>query len=346
MKAFFTALGILLACGPAFAMGQAPKDPNAPTVVTVGAFAAPHSPWWNDWQTFKTNLARLAPDGSVTTKLLINNESGGEPATLTYTRRNRMQIAGVTLGGTGSIVPEVDVLLSPFFFESTAQLDYVMDEHLLPIFRALFAQKGLYLFQWVEVGWLNIYGLKPMATPADAAGLRMRVQSSESAEILMKSLGAEYLQMEFADVIPALQTGLISGGETNVVLYQITGLAGEAPHMTFTRHSFDTGVVVGNLDWYNGLPQRRQDIIEKAFVPSPEARLGIRTMADKVESNLDAYGVIGHYPTPAQRALWKDATKDNHKAIIARVGGRAQDVYDAMVRGRAEFDALQQGLSR
>ncbi|MEO0412825.1 MAG: TRAP transporter substrate-binding protein DctP [Pseudomonadota bacterium] len=324
------------------AMGEAPRDPNAPTIITAGAFASPGSPWWNDWQSFNANIKAAAPDGSIKVKLLINGEAGGEPATLTFTRRNRMQIAGVTLGGTSSIVPEVDVLLSPFFFDSTQQLDFVMDEYLMPVFRELFAAKGLYLLQWVEVGWLNLYGLKPMTSPTDVKGRRMRVQSSEAAELLMMSLGAEYLQMEFADVIPALQTGLIFGGETNVVLYEVTGLVGEAPHMTFTQHSYDTGVVVANLEWYNALPEKRRQIITGSLVPSPQARLNIRTMAAKVESNLESYGVIAHMPTPAERAAWKEATKDNHKAIINRVGGRAQDVYNAMVKGRAAFNAQRQ----
>lgn len=328
----------------AFAMGSSPVDPNAPTRVTVGAFASPGSPWWNDWQSFDKNIKTAAPDGSIKVKLLINNESGGEPATLTFTRRNRMQIAGVTLGGTSSIVPEVDVLLSPFFFDNTEQLDFVMDNYLTPIFRELFAAKGLYLLQWVEVGWLNIYGTKSLLTPSDVEGRRMRVQSSESAEILMSSLGAEYLQMEFADVIPALQTGLIFGGETNVVLYQVTGLIGEAPYMTFTRHSFDTGVVVANLDWYNSLPAERRQIITGALVPSPQARQNIRSMAAKVEGDLEGYGVIGHIPSDSEREAWVLATRDNYKKIIKRVGGRAQEVYDAMVKGKEAFRARQ--LSR
>ncbi|MEM7569081.1 MAG: TRAP transporter substrate-binding protein DctP [Pseudomonadota bacterium] len=342
MRLLAYVFSLILFVTSAHAMGTAPVDPNAPTRVTVGAFAAPQSPWWNDWQSFKKNIQAAAPDGSIQIKLLINNESGGEPATLTYTRRNRMQIGGVTLGGTSSIVPEVDVLLSPFFFDNTEQLDFVMDGYLLPIFRELFAAKGLYLFQWVEVGWLNLYATKPILTPADLKGQRMRVQSAEAAEILMRSLGAEYLQMEFADVIPALQTGLVFGGETNVVLYEVTGLAGEAPYMTFTQHSFDTGVLVANLKWYNALPEERRKIITDSLVPSPQVRLQIRSMAAKLESNLDGFGVIGHMPTPAERAAWKEATKDNHKAIIKRVGGRAQDVYDAMVAGRAAFNAQRQ----
>lgn len=339
IRAYLLCAAALLLPVVSWAMGDAPVDPNAPTKVTVGAFASPGSPWWQDWQDYKANVDRQA-NGTVEVKLLINGEAGGEPASLTYVRRNRLNIGGFTLGGTSAIVPEVDVMLVPFFFDSTEQLDFVLDNYMMPIFRELFAEKGLYLMLWTEVGWLNMYGLAPIVLPSDVQGKRMRVQSTEAAEVLMQSLGTEYIQMEFADVIPSLQTGLIFGGETNLVLYEVTGLAGEAPHMTFTRHSYDTGTVVANLKWFNGLPEKRRRIIEDSLVPTTEARANVRNMAAKLLENLSGYGVKEHWLTPEQRAIWKQTTQDNHKEIIRRVGGRGQEVYDMMVRGRAEFDAL------
>lgn len=334
-------LGLCLSCAfnPVFGMGDAPVDPDAPTKVTVGAFASPGSPWWQDWQDYKSNVDAVA-DGKVEVKLLTNGEAGGEPASLTYVRRNRLNIGGFTLGGTSSIVPEVDMMLAPFFFDTTEQLDFVLDAYMLPVFRELFAEKGLYLMLWTEVGWLNMYGRGPIILPEDAKNKRMRVQSSEAAELLMKALGADYLQMEFADVIPSLQTGLIYGGETNVVLYQITGLVNEAKHMTFTRHTYDTGTVVANLKWFQSLPADRRSIVENSLVPTKQARLNVRDMAAKLEADLPSYGVVGHQLTPEQRAAWKETTKDNYKEIIARVGGRGQYVYDAMVEGRNAYNAM------
>lgn len=339
MKLFaFIAACMLLICPGALAMGEAPGDPNAPTKVSVGAFASPGSPWWQDWQDYKANVDAAA-DGDIEIKLLINGEAGGEPASMTYVRRNRLNIGGFTLGGTSAIIPEVDIMLVPFFFDSTEQLDYVLDEYMLPIFRELFAEKGLYLMIWTEVGWLNMYGLEPIVLPSDAKGKRMRVQSTEAAEILMQSFGSEYIQMEFADVIPSLQTGLIFGGETNLVLFEATGLASEAPYMTFTRHSYDTGTVVANLKWFNSLPEKRRRIIEESLVPTTQARLNVRNMAAKMRKNLASYGVKAHQLTPEERAIWVETTKDNHKEIIRRVGGRGQEIYDIMVKGRADYNA-------
>lgn len=321
-----TALGLGLLATPLNAEPQ--------TKITVGAFAAPGTPWDKDWQTFKKN-AESRSAGGINVKLLIRAETGGEPITMSNIRRNRIQFGGFTIAGAAAVVPELSVLLSPFFFQDRQELDYVMDEHLLEVFRPLFAEKNLYLVRWVEVGWLNMYGRRPIKVPSDAAGYKLRSQASEASQILMTSLGGDMLQMPFQDLIPALQTGLVEGGETSMVLYGVTGLGKEAPHLTLTRHAYDTGVVVANYNWFKSLPKETQFLIENAFPTSDEARASVRGMTafllDRVRKD-PAANV--HELTDGERAAWVHATKDNYKAIIADVGGRSQSIYDAMVEGR------------
>lgn len=321
---------------PAIAQSAASDDI---TRVTVGAFAAPGSPWNKHWQMFKQN-AESRSNGEIAVKLLINGEAGGESATMTNIRRNRMQFGGFTLAGGAPVLPELDVLLIPFFFDDRAELDFVMDEFLMPKFRELFAKKNLYLVQWVEVGWTNIYGKGPIRLPKDANDRRMRAQAAIAAQEFMGSIGAEMIQMEFADVIPSLQTGLIYGGETNTILYGLTGLLEEAPHMTMTRHSYDTGIVVANLSWLNSLPADQQEIIKTAFVSSDEARADVRVVADALEAVIEKKGGFRYELTADERAIWVEATKDNYREVIDRVGGDSQAVYDRMVEGRRIWRAL------
>ncbi|MBL4893910.1 MAG: TRAP transporter substrate-binding protein DctP, partial [Emcibacter sp.] len=194
--------------------GLAQADEPAPIKLTVGAFAAPGTPWDKDWQIFRQNLERQeADEPTFKVKLLIRGEAGGEPVTMTNIRRNRLQFGGFTIGGASAVIPELSVLLSPYIFDSVEELDFVMDNFMLDLFQPLFAAKGLVLIRWVEVGWLNMYGRKPLLIPKDAAGYRLRSQASEASQAMMASLGGDLLQMPFHDLVPALQTGLVEGGE-------------------------------------------------------------------------------------------------------------------------------------
>lgn len=307
--------------------------------VTVGAFAAPGSPWDKDWQTFKRNSEGRS-NGDIDIKLLIRGETGGEPVTMSNIRRNRIQFGGFTIGGASAIVPELSMLLTPFFFENRAELDYVMDEHLLDVFQPLFAEKNLVLVRWVEVGWLNFFGKTPILRPEDARGYALRSQASEASQVLMTSLGGDMLQMPFPDLIPALQTGLVKGGDTNMVLYGITGLGKEAPHLTLTRHAYDTGVVVANYKWFSNLSPEDQDTIRNAFPTSDEARAGVREMTKSLGAMVEADpDITVHTLSEEERAAWIDATAGNADLIAREVGGKSQMIYDAMIAGRADYRA-------
>lgn len=338
MKGILTKAAWLLLATCFVAWGVA-RAAETDVKVTVGAFAAPGSPWDIDWQTFKRN-SESRSGGDVAIKLLIRGETGGEPVTMSNIRRNRIQFGGFTIGGASAIVPELSVLLTPFFFEDRAELDYVMDEHMLDVFQPLFAEKNLVLIRWVEVGWLNFYGKTPILSPEDARGYALRSQASEASQVLMTSLGGDMIQMPFPDLIPALQTGLVKGGDTNMVLYGITGLGKEAPHLTLTRHAYDTGVVVANYKWFQGLSADRQQLIRDAFPTSMQARAGVRAMTDKLRAVVRADPEVTVYElSGAQRLKWMEATAGNAERIIDEVGGKADAIYEAMLKGRADYRA-------
>lgn len=318
---------------------QADDDAKKPVKLIVGAFAAPGSPWDMDWQTFRKNLIKPYPTGpAFAVKLLIRGEGGGEPITMTNVRRNRMQFGGYTIGGASAVVPELSVLLSPYVFDNIEELDYVMDHHMLDAFQPLFAAKGLVLIRWVDVGWLNMFGKKPMKLPQDAEGYRLRSQASEAAQVMMGSLKGDLHHMEFQDVIPSLQTGLIEGGETNAVLYSVTGLSGEAPHYVLTEHAYDTGVIVANKKWFDGLSLETQERVRSAFPSSDLARAGVRKMAGALIGMMrQKEGVTVYDLTEDEKQQWKAVTKDNYKKIIAEIGGQAPQIYDAMIKGRDAY---------
>lgn len=328
-------VALCLALMPATPAACADDDP---ILLTVGAFAAPGSPWDQQWKHYKRTVEERS-EGRIRVKLLTRGEAGGEATTMTFIRRNRLQFGGFTLSGVTPVVPELDILLTPFFFADRAELDFVMDRYMLDMFQQLFEEKGLMLAYWVEVGWLNFYGRTPVLTPADMKGQRMRVQASRAASVLANSLQADPIEMEFAELIPGLQTGLVFGGETNAILYALTGIAGEAPHMTLTQHSYDTGVIVGNRDFVKSLPEDLQTVVMNGFPPSDVARKQVRGVADALLGKLRAENVQLHTLTPDQRAAWEAATAENYKTLIAQIGGKAEQIYDRMLEGRTAYRA-------
>ncbi len=66
-------------------------------------------------------------------KLLIRGEVGPEEILMRSVRRGRVQIASFTASGITAVLPEFDVLRTPYLFSSLDEVDYVLDEHIAPL---------------------------------------------------------------------------------------------------------------------------------------------------------------------------------------------------------------------
>ena len=167
-----------------------------------------------------------------------------------------LQFANLSAMAVSAVVPEMAVLYAPFLFDNEAEADFIYDNYLTPFYRELLAAKGLHLVSWYEIGFVDVYGKQPLLVPEDARGRRFRVGAGPAARLFAASLEADVIPLGFADVVPSLQTGLIEAGENAVSLYARTGIAGEAPHLTITDHSFGVSAIVASKDWWDSTRSR------------------------------------------------------------------------------------------
>ena len=151
-------------------------------------------------------------------------------------------------------------------------------------------------------------------------------------------MGADSIPLGTADIAPALQTGLVDGGLSSMVFFYYA-LSDFATHVTETHQSFDQGIVMANKQWWDTLSPEQQRVIRDAFYPIEDARADIRELIKELKSDLVARGTTMHALSDEQRKMWIDATAVTHDAILSEVGGRAQTVYDEIMRGKQAFAA-------
>jgi TRAP-type C4-dicarboxylate transport system substrate-binding protein len=328
----------LLALGLA-ACGSPQQDTGE--IVRVGSLSAPGTPWHDEWLRFQTTFD-AQPDSGLTLNLFITGQLGSEETVLSNLRRGRVQLGGFSLHGLASVVPELSVLLAPYLFESRAEVDFIMDNYLTEIFTTLFAEQGITLLRWSEVGWNHVFCREPVIVPADIRGLKMRASSAIGPQEFARRVGADNVPVNYAELITALQTGLLDCGQGGVGLYALGGIAQEAPHLTLTYHIFDTGLVVANKAWLDGLTDPQRDAILASLEPTTIGREKLRAALARIQNEqLGDLGVIVHDLEPEQRAAWEDAAMGSHAAVVAETGGRAQEVYELILAGKRDFKAQQ-----
>lgn len=301
----------------------------------VTALAQVDSPWDRHWDYFKAKID-AAPD--VEMDYYIRGEVGTEEQMLTALRRNRIQIGGITMWGLAGIIPEAAVPMIPFLFDSAAEVDFVFDNHLQPLFTEYLAERGLVFLEWSEVGWSNIYARKPVTSPEDMKGLKLRGSPNFAAQAFLQSVGADSIPLGTADIAPALQTGLVDGGLSSMVFFYYA-LSDFATDVTETHQSFDQGIQMANKQWWDELTDGHRATIQDAFFPIGPARKDVRTLVVELKSDLTSRGIALHSLTPDQRAKWVEATLPSHRAILDEIGGRSELVYTAIQEGKRAFAA-------
>ncbi len=321
-KLLATLAATLACCGASL-----PAGAQEPLLLRTGSFAPPGSVFITFWQKFKDNVER---DSKGTIKVELNTSDPNEANLLSNVRRGRVECVGASLQGTSTILPEIGVLQLPYLFANFAQVDAAYDKGLTDNFRRLLAGKGLAMLQFVEVGFTHTYGTQPIKSPADIKGQKLRATQSRASQTWIKSTAAEPVVLPIAEAVPGLQTGLIKGGESGVIVY--SGLiAKSAPHYTLTAHAFDSGTLLCNKEWFDKLKPEQQAAVQNGWNAREQA-LATRASNDKYLTEAASKGVTLYRPTAAEMAQWQAAGKKASDDMLAAMGPEAKKIHEELLK--------------
>ncbi|MBM3512304.1 MAG: TRAP transporter substrate-binding protein [Alphaproteobacteria bacterium] len=302
------------------------------------ANAPPGGPGDKLWQMFKDNLHAKAGD-RFGVELLVHGQVGGDDVVFPAIRRGRGQMGIAGENGYAQAIPEASVLNLPFLFSSVDECDFVYDTVWTPEAQKIAMSRDIVLLQWVEIGWMQVYGQKPVLTPDDTKGYRMRALPYEASQAFLRTVGADTIVLPTPDVIPSLQTGMIAGGESSLLMYLRSGFAQYAGHLTLTNHSYGTSGLFANKKWLEGLSADDRAIVSTAFPDQAFIRADTRqSLIQELEAG-KTRGITVHELTPAQRTRWEEAAKPMHRAVLDRLGPEAARIYDLVQKGRQDFAA-------
>lgn len=285
-------------------------------------------------------------EGAYTIKPFFSGELGPEESYFQAMRRGRIDLSAVSSQAIGTVVPEYAILRAPFLFDSFEELSFVYNNFLLDLLADLFAEKDMVHLQWAANGWENVYSQKPVLTPDDVAGYRIRVPLEPNAVLFFQAAEADVIQIPFTDIIPSLQTGLIDGGESTALMYVQAGLYSEAQHFTETRHGFSLAVYAANKRWYDKLQPDAQRAFRDAYMAPEQAFPILRQQTADLQGSLANAGeIIIHTLSSDQRNLWKQSTAHAVAQIIDQSGGHSADLYDRILEGKQAYSAMQETQS-
>ena len=211
----FTALAVAATLSASFS--AAAREYSVSTVLS-DAF-----PWGQAAQKW-ADLVEERSKGEITLRVYPNAQlvAGDQTKEFSAMRSGLIDMAvGSTINWSPQ-VPELNLFSLPFLMTDSADLDAVTQgEAGKQAFDAI-EKRGIVPLAWGENGFRELSNsVKPIRTPADLAGLKIRVVGSPLFQDTFTALGANPTQMSWADAKPALTTGAVDGQENPLSVFDV-----------------------------------------------------------------------------------------------------------------------------
>ena len=174
---------------------------------------------------------------------------------------------------------------------------------------------------------------KPLETPADAAGLKFRIQTSDVSDAMIEAVDASAQKLAFKEVYGALQTGVVDGQENSWCNIYTQKFFEVQDGITETDHAVLAYLVVTTQDFLDGLEEgARQQFLDIVSSTIGDANASvIETEAECRQQMVDAGTTIREL-TPEQRQQWVDAMRPVWDEFRDDIG---QETIDAALAANA-----------
>ncbi len=204
-------------------------------------------------------------NGRITVEVFPGRQLGEERDTIEQTMIGALDMNRVNLAPLNNIVPETAIPSLPYIFRSIDHMHRAMDGEIGQQIFAAMEEQGLVGLAYYDSGARSFYNtVRPITSPADMEGLRIRVQNSDLFVSMVEALGANATPMEFGQVYDALRTGVIDGAENNWPSYESTRHFEVANYYTLDQHSLSPEVLVMSKVTWDALSAADQELIRKA----------------------------------------------------------------------------------
>jgi len=250
-------------------------------------------------------------NGRIDVQVFGAGALGGERDYVEQVKNGFVQ-AGLASGVMANFYPNAMVTDIPYLFPTEAVADRVMDGPFGQKLAADFlANTGMRNLCFGEVGVRHFTsGKKPIHSPKDLVGLKIRVQETPIYITEMKGLGAQPVGIPWTETYTALQTGVIDGHENVIPSIIFAKIYEVQKHVTLDGHNYGVDWFVMNDKFFKSLPADLQNVVQGAakHACAEERRVnriftaeGIKTLKDK--------GVTVYTPTADEIAQFKAATQ-------------------------------------
>ena len=282
--------------------------------IVVGHALSPTSHYGLGADAFIAKLEELS-DGAFTGEQAPAGQLGGERDMIEGLQIGSLDVVITSTGPLGNFVPEVYVLDLPFLFRDYDHARAVLDGEIGQELLAEIDENNLVGLGWSENGFRNVTNSqRPVNTPEDLQGLKLRTMENKVHMEAFTDLGASPTPMAFPELFTALQQGVVDGQENPVTVIVASKFWEVQKYLTMTGHVYSPVAILASPILFDGLSEEEQGwFYEAAKASAAATRAEVNRLEEEGVALLEENGM--------------EVVTDIDKAAFAELAEPAYTIY-------------------
>lgn len=276
----------------------------------LGHGADPGNPRTIAAEVFSEMLAKRS-DGRLTVQVAGSEQLGSDAEMLRSVKAGTLQLTANSQGPLAALVPEVALIGLPFLFESSEDAYTVIDGPVGDELEELAEAQGFKVLAWWDNGIRHVTNSKrPIKTPEDLAGLKIRTPEDAMTVDIFSALKANPTPLAFGELYLALRQGTVDGQENPLVNIASAKLNEVQDHLALTGHKYEVTPFIMSMQTWESLSPEDQELVQSV---AEEARDTQR--AEMQEQSADLEETLGQdmQITEPDRDAFREATEGVYK---------------------------------
>jgi len=226
--------------------------------IVVGLATTPASHYGVGAQAFINTLAELS-GGAFTGEMAPSGQLGGERDMIEGLQIGSLDVVITSTGPLGNFVPEVFALDLPFLFRDYDHARHTLDGEIGQELLAKIGENSLVGLAWSENGFRHVTNSqRPVRTPADLKGLKLRTMENKVHMAAFTDMGASPTPMAFPELFAALQQGVVDGQENPVTVISASKFWEVQKYVSLTGHVYSPAIVLASPALFDGLSDEQK----------------------------------------------------------------------------------------
>ncbi|WP_094752028.1 TRAP transporter substrate-binding protein [Psychromonas sp. CD1] len=213
---------------------------------------------------YMAKAAKAYSNGDLIIRIYPDSQLGTQRESLELLQNGAIAMAKSNAAELEAFAPAYGVFNLPYIFKDRAQYYRVMQGEIGESILQSSKDKGFIGLTFYDAGARSFYAKKPIRTPNDLKGLKVRVQLSQTAIAMVEALGGHPTPLAYGELYTALQQGVVDAAENNITALTINRHGEVAKFYSLDEHTMVPDVLVISTKVWNNLSKSNQVALKRA----------------------------------------------------------------------------------